>query len=126
MMHCAQKTCTGGTATGGCLLQYKMAARVRRRPYSLAPFFTTARQLVSEVESCFSSDKDGNLYRLELLEGRLDEAWETLYVVIQRSEDLQLSNQNPNNPEMTHFNNDMNVLCRLRRTVCFQRIVPYK
>ena len=60
MMHCAQKTCTGGTATGGCLLQYKMAARVRRRPYSLASFFTTARQLVSEVESCFSSDKDGN------------------------------------------------------------------
>ena len=48
---------------------------------------------MSEVESYFSSDEDGNLDRLELLEGRLEEACETLYVVIQRSEDL--SSQNP-------------------------------
>ena len=99
MMHCAQTTCTGGTGTGGQHLQYNMSARVTRRPNSLASFFTTARQLVSEVESYFSSDEDGNLDRLELLEGRLEEACETLYVVIQRSEDL--SSQNPNNPEMT-------------------------
>ena len=31
-------------------------ARVTRRPNSLASFFTAARQLVSEVESYFSSD----------------------------------------------------------------------
>ena len=82
MMHCAQTTCTGGTGTGGEHLQYNMAARVTRRPDSLASFFTTARQLVSEVELYFSSDEDGNLDRLELLEGRLEEACETLYVVI--------------------------------------------
>ena len=87
-----------------------MAARVTRRPNSLASFFAAARQLVSEVESYFSSDEDGNLDRLELLEGRLEEACETLYVVIQQSGDL--SSQNPNNAEMGQFNADMNVLCR--------------
>ena len=51
-----QRTCTGGTGTGGQHLQYNMAARVTRRPDSLASFFTAARQLVSEVESYFSSD----------------------------------------------------------------------
>ena len=44
----------------------------------LAYFFTAARQLVPEVESYFSSDEDGNLDRLELLEGRLEEACETI------------------------------------------------
>ena len=87
-----------------------MVARVTQKPNSLASFFTAARQLVSEVESYFSSDEDDNLDRLELLEGCLEEACETLYVVIQRSEDL--SSQNPNNPEMAQFNADMNVLCR--------------
>ena len=87
-----------------------MAVRVTQRPNRLASFFTAARQLVSEVESYFSSDEDGNLDRLELLEGRLEEACETLYVVIQRSEDL--SSQNPNNLEMAQFNTDMNGLCR--------------
>ena len=48
-----------------------MAVRVTQRPNRLASFFTAARQLVSEVESYFSSDEDGNLDRLELLEGRL-------------------------------------------------------
>ena len=110
MMHCAQTTCTGGTGMGGRHLQYNIVARVTRRPNSLASFFTAARQLVSEVESYFSSDEDGNLDRLELLEGRLEEARETLYVVIRRSEDL--SSQNPNNPEMAQFNADMNDLCR--------------
>lgn len=43
---------------------------------------------MSEEESYFSSDEEGNLDRLELLEGRLEEACETLYVVIQRSEAL--------------------------------------
>ena len=81
-----------------------------QRPNRLASFFTAARQLVSEVESYFSSDEDGNLDRLELLEGRLEQACETLYVVIQRSEDL--SSQNPNNLEMAQFNADMNGLCR--------------
>lgn len=65
---------------------------------------------MSEVESYFSSDEDGNVDRLELLEGRLEEACETLYVVIQRSEEL--SSQNPNNLEMAQFNADMNGLCR--------------
>lgn len=87
-----------------------MAVRVTQRPNRLASFFTAARQLVSEVESYFSSDEDGNLDRLELLEGRLEEACETLYVVIQRSEEL--SSQNPNNLEMAQFNADMNGLCR--------------
>ena len=88
-----------------------MAVRVTQRPNRLASFFTAARQLVSEVESYFSSDEDGNLdLLLELLEGRLEEACETLYVVIQRSEDL--SSQNPNNLEMAQFNTDMNGLCR--------------
>ena len=50
-----------------------------QRPNRLASFFTAARQLVSEVESYFSSDEDGNLDRLELLEGRLVQACETLY-----------------------------------------------
>ena len=50
-----------------------------QRPNRLASFFTAARQLVSEVESYFSSDEDGNLDRLELLEGRLEQACETLY-----------------------------------------------
>lgn len=40
----------------------------------------------------------------------MEEACETLYVVIQRSEDL--SSQNPNNLEMAQFNADMNGLCR--------------
>lgn len=40
----------------------------------------------------------------------MEEACETLYVVIQRSEDL--SSQNPNNLEMAQFNPDMNGLCR--------------
>ena len=48
-----------------------MAVRVTQRPNRLASFFTAARQLVSEVESYFSSDEDGNLDRLELLEDRL-------------------------------------------------------
>ncbi|XP_044171565.1 uncharacterized protein LOC122955897 [Acropora millepora] len=87
-----------------------MAVRVTQRPNGLASFFAAARQLVSEVESYFSSDEDGNLDRLELLESRLEEACETLYVVIQRSEDL--SSQNPNNLEMAQFNADMNGLCR--------------
>ena len=81
-----------------------------QRPNRLASFFTAARQLVSEVESYFSSDEDGNLDRLELLEGRLEQACETLYVVIQRSEDS--SSQNPNNLEMAQFNADMNGLYR--------------
>ena len=50
-----------------------------KRPNRLASFFTAARQLVSEVESYFSSDEDGNLDRLELLEGRLEQACETLH-----------------------------------------------
>ena len=62
------------------------------------------------MESYFSSDEDGNLDRLKLLECSLEEASETLYVVIHRSEDL--SSQNPNNPEMAQFNADTNVLCR--------------
>ena len=82
----------------------------RRGDNRLASFFTAARQLVSEVESYFSSDEDGNLDRLELLEGRLEQACETLYVVIQRSEDS--SSQNPNNLEMAQFNADMNGLYR--------------
>ena len=91
-----------------------MAVRVTQRPNRLASFFTAARQLVSEVESYFSSDEDGNLDRLELLEGRLEEACETLYVVIQRSEDL--SSQNPNNLEMAQFNTDMTLgLRQLKR-----------
>ena len=40
----------------------------------LAYFSTAAWQLVSEVESYFSSHENGNLDRLELLEGRLEEA----------------------------------------------------
>ena len=87
-----------------------MAARVTQRPNRFTSFFTAARQLVSEVESYFSSDEDGNLDRLEVLEGGLEEACETLYVVIQRSEDL--SSQNPNNSEMAQFHADMNGLCR--------------
>ena len=55
-----------------------MAARVTQRPNRLTSFFTAARQHVSEVESYFSSDEDGNLDWLELLEGRHEEACETL------------------------------------------------
>lgn len=77
--------------------------------YNLFGFIMSASDLVSEVLSDISSNEESiGLDRMELQEGRMEDACETVFLINQRLNDISY----PLSPEIFQFKNDMSDLSR--------------